>query len=201
MAGEWLTVDNVMDVVRRDTAFYENTGGGVTFSGGEPTAQPRFLTACAKQCREERIHTALDTCGFVQWSVIEGILPHIDLFLFDLKLMDSRRHIQLTGVSNSLILENLRRIDRQAKPIWIRVPLVPGYNDSEENLGRIAEMARHLPSVRRISILPYNLAAGARYKAIGQEYLLNGLEYAKADEERISRILAAAKKEVEIGAT
>jgi pyruvate formate lyase activating enzyme len=89
----------------------------------KPTAQPRFLATCAKQCREEGIHTALDTCGFAEWTVLERILPHIDLFLFDLKHMDSQKHHQFTGINNDLILENLQRIDQRAKPIWIRIPL------------------------------------------------------------------------------
>jgi pyruvate formate lyase activating enzyme len=199
MVGEWLTVDQVMDVVRRDSVYYENSGGGVTFSGGEPTAQPRFLAACAKQCREEGIKTALDTCGLVEPTVLERILPHIDLFLFDLKHMDSQKHERLTGVNNDLILKNLRRIDQRAKSIWIRIPLIPGYNDSEENLGRIAKMARHLGAVKRISILPYNSAAGAKYRLIGREYSLEGLDYSNEREQEILRIFATTKIEVEIG--
>jgi len=199
MVGEWLTVDQVMDVVRRDSVYYENSGGGVTFSGGEPTAQPRFLAACAQQCREEGIHTALDTCGFVEWTVLERILPHIDLFLFDLKHMDSQKHERLTGVNNDLILENLQRIDQRAKPIWIRIPLIPGYNDSKENLVGIAEMARHLRAVKKISILPYNSAAGAKYRLIGRDYGLEGLDYSKEREQDILRIFATTGITVEIG--
>jgi pyruvate formate lyase activating enzyme len=199
MVGEWLTVDQVMNVVRRDAVYYENSGGGVTFSGGEPTAQPRFLAACAQQCQEEGIHTALDTCGFVEWTVLNTVLPHIDLVLFDLKHMDSQKHEQLTGAQNDLILGNLQRIDQGAKPIWIRIPLIPGYNDSKENLGRIAEMARHLTAVTKISILPHNSAAGAKYRLIGRDYGLEGLEYPKDREQDILRIFATAEKEIEIG--
>jgi pyruvate formate lyase activating enzyme len=198
MVGEWLTVDQVMDVVRRDAVYYENSGGGVTFSGGEPTAQPSFLAACARQCREEGIHTTLDTCGFVQWPVLDTVLPHIDLVLFDLKHMDSQEHERLTGVDNLLILENLRRIDQQAKPIWIRIPLIPGYNDSEENLGRIAAMARHLTALKKISLLPYNSAAGAKYRLIGRDYSLEGLEYSQKREQEILRLFAVIRKTVEI---
>ena len=198
MVGEWLTVDQVMDVVRRDSVYYKNSGGGVTFSGGEPTAQPRFLAACAQQCREEGIHTALDTCGFVEWTVLEAVLPHSDLFLFDLKHMDSQEHERFTGVNSDLILENLQRIDQRAKPIWIRIPLITGYNDSKENLSRIAEMARRLQAVKKISILPYNSAAGAKYRLIGRDYGLGGLEYSKDREREILQIFAATAKEVEI---
>jgi pyruvate formate lyase activating enzyme len=199
MVGEWLTVDQVMDMVRRDSVYYDNSGGGVTFSGGEPTAQPRFLAACAKQCREEVIHTALDTCGLVEWAVLERILPHIDLFLFDLKHMDSQKHERLTGVNNDLILKNLQLIDQQAKPIWIRIPLIPGYNDSEENLGRIAEMVQHLTAVKKISILPYNSTAGAKYRLIGRDYSLERLDYSEEREQEILQIFTTTKINVEIG--
>ena len=194
-----MTVDQLMDVVRRDSVYYENSGGGVTFSGGEPTAQPRFLSACAKQCMEEGIHTALDTCGSVEWTVLEKILTNIDLFLFDLKHMDSRNHERLTGVNNDLILENLKRIDQRAKPIWIRIPLIPGHNDSKENLGRIAEMARRLTAVKKISILPYNSAAGAKYRLIGRDYGLEGLDYSNGREPEILRIFSFTNIKVEIG--
>jgi pyruvate formate lyase activating enzyme len=199
MVGEWLTIDQVMDVVRRDAVYYRNSGGGVTFSGGEPTAQPLFLAACAQQCREEGIHTALDTCGFVDWTVLDSVLPHIDLVLFDLKHKDSQEHKRFTGVTNGLILENLQRIDQRAKPIWLRIPLIPGHNDSIDNLAGIAEMARHLTSVEKISILPYNSAAGAKYRLIGRDYGLEGLDYSKDREQDILRIFAITKKEVEMG--
>lgn len=197
MGGRWLTVEQVMGVVRRDAAYYEKSGGGVTFSGGEPTLQPRFLTSCSKQCREEGIHTALDTSGYVEWPVLKRILPYIDLFLFDLKHMDSRQHECLTGVNNDLILANLERIDRQEKPIWIRIPLIPGYNDSEENLRQTAQTVRNLNSVRKISILPYNSAAGAKYRLIGRDYELEGLDYSPEREREIRRIFTNATIEIE----
>lgn len=173
MVGKWLTVSQVMDVVSRDRAYYRNSGGGVTFSGGEPAAQPDFLAACFKRCRQLGIHTALDTSGYVAWSVLERLLPHVDLFLFDIKHMDNRQHRRLTGVGNKLILQNLRRIDHYGKPIWIRVPLIPGYNDSENNLREIAALVEQLGAVKKLSLLPYNDAAGAKYQFIGWKYELD----------------------------
>jgi pyruvate formate lyase activating enzyme len=199
MVGEWLTVDQVMEVVRRDSVYYENSGGGVTFSGGEPTTQPDFLAACAEQCQKEGIHTALDTSGFVEGSILQRILPVFDLFLFDVKHMDSQRHERLTGVDNIMILENLRQIDQTAKPIWIRIPLIPGYNDSRENLGQIAELVHNLKAVRKISILPYNTAAGAKYHLIGQDYSLEGMGSSRIEKQEILRIFAKTKIEVEFG--
>lgn len=199
MAGEWMTVDQIMDVVRRDGVYYRNSGGGVTFSGGEPTAQPRFLEACAKRCRDEGFHTALDTCGYVDWPVLEKILPHIDLFLFDLKHADGQKHEHLTGVNNDVIHNNLRRIDESAKPIWIRIPLIPGCNDSEENLQRIAEMVRPLKAVKKVSILPYNSAAGAHYGMIGRVYDLEEVHQLEGRGSEIMKIFSATNKEVELG--
>ena len=120
MAGEWMTVDEIMDIVRRDTVYYKNSGGGVTFSGGEALGQPDFLSACLERSVQEGIHTALDTSGFAKGPILERILPHTDLFLYDLKQMDSRKHEEMTGVGNTVILENLKRIDRAGKPIWVR---------------------------------------------------------------------------------
>ena len=199
MAGEWLTVDQVMDVVRRDAIYYEHSGGGITFSGGEPTAQPYFLEACAQQCRDEGFHTALDTCGYAEWPVLKKILPHIDLILFDLKHTDGRKHEHFTGVNNDVIHGNLRRIDDSAKPIWIRIPLIPGYNDSEENLQRIAEMVRPLKAVKKVSILPYNSAAGARYGMIGRVYDLEEVHQLEGRESEIMKIFSATNKQVELG--
>ncbi len=175
IVGGWLTVPRVMDVVSRDQAYYRSSEGGVTFSGGEPTIQPDFLTACLKCCRQLGIHTALDTCGYVAWSVMERLLPLVDLFLFDIKHMDDGQHRRLTGAGNRLILRNLSRIDQCGKPIWIRVPLIPGYNDSEDNLRQVAALVERLKMVRKLSLLPYNDAAGAKYQFIGWKYRLDSV--------------------------
>ena len=172
MVGEWLTVEQVMDVVERDLVYYRNSGGGVTFSGGEPLAQPDFLVSCLKRCKDIGIHTAVDTCGLARWSIFEEILPYVDLFLFDMKHMDSGKHRQFTGAGNGLVLENLSRISQRGKPIWVRIPLIPGFNDSEENLRRTAEFVSTLKTVEEVSLLPYNTAAGAKYQFIGKNYAL-----------------------------
>ena len=174
MVGEWLTVEQVMNVIKRDLVYYRNSAGGVTFSGGEPTAQPDFLVSCLKACKDTGIHTALDTCGFVKWSVLERMLPYIDLFLYDVKHMDNGKHKQLTGAGNRLVLENLNRISQRGKPIWARIPLISGYNDSEENIRQFAEFVRPLKAVEKVVLLPYNNLAGAKYQLIGKNY---GLEY------------------------
>lgn len=200
MSGEWKTVDQIMDIVQRDAAYYKNSGGGVTFSGGEPLAQSEFLFFCLEKCRKIGIHTAVDTSGFTKWSILEKILPHTDLFLYDLKHMDNRAHKQITGVANEPILKNLKQVDGNGKSIWIRVPLIPGYNDSLENLRHIAKFVKRLSNVEKVSLLPYNSAAGAKYGFIGKNY---GLEYVKENtrEEELSflDIFSSSGLKVEIG--
>ena len=187
--GKWLTVEEVIDIVKRDMVYYRSSGGGVTFSGGEATYQPHFLRACLKKCKELQIHTAIDTCGFGQWSVLEKMLPYIDLVLFDIKHMDSGTHRELTGAGNELILQNLRHFSKKGKSVWIRIPLIPGYNDSRENLREIAEFLKSLKSVERITLLPYNGATSAKYQFIGQEYKLEGV-VPHSDEEYRSMLKA-----------
>lgn len=200
MAGEWLTVEQVMSIVERDLVYYRNSGGGVTFSGGEPTAQLDFLAACLKRCKDVGIHTAIDTSGFAKWSDFEVILPYVDLFLYDMKHTDSEKHRQFVGVDNELILENLKRISQQEKPIWIRIPLIPGYNDSEENLNRLAEFVRALKGVEKVSLLPYNSAAGAKYLSIGKRYELEHLgPYPREKTEALVEIFSSRGINTEAG--
>lgn len=175
MIGQYVTVKEVIEVVKKDILYYKNSGGGVTFSGGEPTAQAHFLNNCLKRCRELDIHTAVETCGFVRWPTLEKMLPLIDLFLYDIKIVGNEKHKQLTGVNNELILENLKRIDEHEKAIWIRVPLITGCNDSPENISQIAEFVKTLKNVAGVSLLPYNTASGANYLSIGRKYELKDL--------------------------
>jgi len=189
--GKWFTADEVVDVVKRDMNYYKNSGGGVTFSGGEPTYQSKFLKDCLKKCKELGVHTAIDTCGFLQWPVLEQLLPHIDLFLFDIKHMNSSAHENLTGVKNDLILTNLRHISEQGKSIWIRVPLIPDHNDSEQNLAMLAEYIKPLTGVEKITLLPYNDAAAAKYGFIGEKYRLADIEpYSMDESESILKIFS-----------
>ena len=195
-----MTVEQVMDIVQRDMSYYKNSGGGVTFSGGEPTMQPRFLLACLKKCKQIGINTALDTCGLAKWPVFDEILPYIDLFLYDIKEMDSEKHKQLTGVGNELILENLRRISERGKPVWIRIPLIPGYNDSEKDLRRTAEFIKQLKGIRKVSLLPYNEAAAAKYQFMGQNYkLADVVACSKEREAELVDIFSCLGIEVELG--
>jgi pyruvate formate lyase activating enzyme len=161
-SGTWMTLDEVSTEVLRDKAFYRNSGGGVTVSGGEPLNQSEFTAALLEFCRREGIHTALDTTGFAPWDVFSQVLQHTDLVLFDLKHPDAAEHKQATGVDNSLILANLKKAAASC-PVWLRIPLIAGFNDSPLLFKRIAALAREA-GVEKVSLLPYH--EGGRAKAI-----------------------------------
>ena len=149
--------------IKKDQPFYEESGGGVTFSGGEPLAQPEFLYQTLELCRREEIHTAIDTSGAVAWKRFERIASLTDLFLYDVKCIDDEEHIRLTGVSNRLILDNLRCLSALDTEIIIRMPVIPGYNDSAEQLDAAAELLASLSRMHEIVLLPYHAAAADKH--------------------------------------
>lgn len=166
LIGREMTVAQVMQEVEKDIVFYDESGGGVTFSGGEPLMQPDFLLAALQACRRHNIHTALDTSGYGDAGTLMRISDDVDLFLWDLKIMDEGRHKDLTGVSNRLILENLKMLSYNGKPVVIRFSLIPGINDDDENLGKLGEFTSGLENVTRIDILPYHRAWVDKYKRL-----------------------------------
>ena len=182
MAGHRATVDEVMEEVLRDRIFYENSGGGVTVSGGEPLAQLEFTRALLEEARDEGVHTALDTSGYAPWRVLEEVLKFTDLILYDLKQMNSGVHRALTGVPNELIIENLRRLNGHGIPLWIRIPLIPGRNDGDANFHAMGELLSGLANVERVEILGYHRLAESKYERAGMEYTLRGLEPPTEDE-------------------
>lgn len=161
IAGRSLTVDEVLETVLQDRVFYERSGGGVTFSGGEALAQIDFLAAALAACREAGLHTAVDTAGHVPWSHFERILADTDLFLYDLKTLDGRRHRELTGAGNDLVLDNLRRLSAAGERLWIRVPLIAGLNDGPAEVERLLEFLSGL-RFRRVHLLPYHALGAAK---------------------------------------
>ena len=189
MAGREWTVDEVLTEVMADRIFYDDSGGGVTFSGGEPLAQPRFLRALLQAARHDGIHTAVDTSGFGCTDELLAAAALTDLFLFDLKLMDDARHREFTGVSNRPILANLAALDRVHRNVWLRVPLIPGVNDDAANLAAVARLAATLPSVRQISVLPYHRTAAAKSRRLGREFALEHVVPPTA--EAVARAVAA----------
>jgi pyruvate formate lyase activating enzyme len=155
IAGRLLTVSEVMKEVLKDRKFYEMSGGGVTLSGGEATYQPEFASALFKRIKEFVIHTALETCGYASWNVFERLLEYTDFVLYDIKHWDSARHQRGTGSGNEIILENARRIAK-SKPMKVRVPLIPGFNDSEHDIRSIANFVASLPNQIEMELLAYN---------------------------------------------
>ena len=169
LAGRNVTVDEVMRHVLRDVKFYENSGGGVTLSGGEPTAQPDFALSILKKCKEAGLHTALDTCGYASWTVLKKLLDQTDLVLFDIKHMDPRTHHEATGKDNRLILSNAKRI-ADHKPIRIRVPLIPGFNDAPEQVRAIVAFVKQELNSVPIDLLSYNRLGESKYDLLGRDY-------------------------------
>jgi pyruvate formate lyase activating enzyme len=159
-----------MEQVKREIPFYDESGGGVTFSGGEPLMQPTFLAELLSACRKEEIHTTVDTSGFANWNVFEQIRGDVDLFLYDLKHMDSARHREVTGVPNEVILENLRKLAERGHKILVRIPLIPGINDDEENLHASGKFLSSLPHLEGVELMGYHNIAQAKYEALGREY-------------------------------
>jgi len=164
VVGRTTTVAEVMDEVVRDRIFYDQSGGGVTFSGGEPLMQPDFLLDLLEACRSIWIHTAVDTTCYSPWETLKAVAERTDLFLCDIKHIDSREHKQLTGVDNKMILENITRLAGMGKQIIVRVPLVPGVNDDLYSMRAIADFVESLGSVRRLDLLPYH--SGGLSKAV-----------------------------------
>ena len=168
MIGREATVTEVMQEVEKDIVFYDESGGGVTFSGGEPLMQPDFLLAALQACRRDNIHTAVDTSGYGDPAGLVRIADEVDLFLWDLKIMDEGKHRDLTGVSNGPILENLQMLSHNGKPTVVRFSLIPGINDDDENLRRLGEFTSTLRNVIRIDILPYHRAWVDKYRRLGR---------------------------------
>jgi pyruvate formate lyase activating enzyme len=182
IVGQEMTVSQAIAEIERDVAFYDQSGGGVTFSGGEPLMQPRFLLALLQACEQAELHTTLDTCGFAPWQTLDSIHGHVDLFLYDLKLLDDSQHRRFTGVSNRLILDNLRTLSQKGHQIILRVPVIPGVNSEPETLRQIAGFAATLPHLAGLDLLPYHTIAHDKYSRLGKAYELDDTQAPSAQE-------------------
>jgi pyruvate formate lyase activating enzyme len=164
MVGRIVSVSEVLSEIKQDILFYDQSGGGVTFSGGEPLMQPEFLLDLLEACGRLGLQRAVDTTGYAQSSVLLETAKQTDLFLYDLKHMDADKHKEYTGVSNELILANLELLARQGAKIRIRVPVIPGLNDDAKNLQALKKFILTLPGVREVHLLPYHRAAREKYR-------------------------------------
>jgi len=170
--GQTMSVAGVMAVLERDLPFYDESGGGVTFSGGEPLFQRDFLLELLQVCKQQEIHTALDTCGYARWETLDRVRSFVDLFLYDVKSMDSAWHREVTGVPNELILSNLQALSQHGHRIIVRVPVIPGVNDDDESIRQIGAFVATLPTLERVDILPYHHTAADKYARLDKAYQL-----------------------------
>ncbi len=172
LSGKPRSVGSLVEEISKDRVAFRNSGGGVTLSGGEPLLNPDFAGELLLGCRRQGIHTAVETCGAVPWGNFERVLPQVDLFLYDIKLIDNEKHELWTGAPNRLVLENAARLAETGKRMFIRVPLVPGVNDSEADFGAIAAFAADGLKVGELHILPFHQIGSSKYDLLGREYLL-----------------------------
>jgi pyruvate formate lyase activating enzyme len=199
LAGHWMTVAEVLDEIEKDRLFWDESGGGVTFSGGEPLLQPIFLESLLDRCRTRDIHTAVETCGYAQRDLLLRIASKVDLFLFDLKLLDSERHRANTGRGNESILANLRTLVQDGRDVIVRYPVIPEVNGDEANVKQMIELLRPL-GLRRIHLLPFHPTGANKYRRLrlpnremGNDGSINSLV------ERIAQEFSGHGFEVRIG--
>ncbi len=190
--GRDVTVREVMAEVAKDMNYFLRSGGGLTLSGGESLLQPEFAKALLMTAHDYGINTAIESTGAVEFEIIEELLPHIDYFLMDIKHMNSEKHKEFIGKSNDLVLENAVKIAEKANSLVIRVPVIPTFNDTEEEIGEIAKFASSLKNVKKMHILPYHRLGQDKYEGIGRDYLLK--EIKPPDDGKMAQLKRAAEK-------
>lgn len=176
-----MTTQNVIDEVIRDKAFYDNSGGGITLSGGEPMLQFEFCFELLKLAKQNGLHTCMETCGFSNPDNYKKIAPYVDIFLYDYKETDDKKHIEFTGVSNKLILENLKMIDDMGNKIVLRCPIIPTLNDRDDHFKGISDVANSLKNILEINIEPYHPLGSGKADRLGDEYSLKHLSFPSDD--------------------
>jgi len=198
--GYKISVNDLMAEIERDILFFEESGGGVTFSGGEPMLQFEFLKAVLQQCRLREIHTCVDTTAYVPPEKLQEIARFTNLFLVDMKHMNDTEHRKYTGVGNQTILQNIRFLDEMGKEMIIRYPMIPGINDGESNLLRMMDFLSKLHRKPEISILPYHKIGSHKYARFGIEYKMNGVEEPPAEKvESVRRLFEKGGFQTNIG--
>ncbi len=176
IVGRDVTVAEVMEIVEKDRIYYRHSSGGVTLSGGECLAQPDFAADILYACKQRGINTAIESTGFADFDKIQKLLPNLDLYLMDIKHMDSAKHKEFTSQPNERILDNARRIAKSGVELIIRVPVIPTFNCSKEEIHDIASFARTLDGVKELHLLPYHRLGEPKYEGLGREYLMKDIE-------------------------
>lgn len=184
ICGKEYTVDEIFAELIKDKTFYETSGGGVTFSGGECMLQTEFLEEILKKCKENNIHTAIDTAGHIKWESFERIIPYTDMFLYDIKIMDSEKHKKYTGVGNELILTNLTKLLESGVRVWVRVPVISGVNDNEEEIKKINMFFKMSGYPEKIELLPYHAMGEHKYSALNK----GAEKFCTPDKDKISKL-------------
>lgn len=189
--GRDVTVEEVMKEIIKDMPYYRRSGGGVTLSGGEALCQPEFAVALLKTCKEYGIHTAMESTGMVDFNIISKYLPYLDLYLMDIKHMNSKKHEEFTTKSNNLILENARKIAESETNLIIRIPVIPTFNHTKDEIKDIANFAKTLSGVKEVHLLPYHRLGLDKYEGLGRNYTLSHIE--PLSNEYMEELLEAAK--------
>ena len=185
--GEWMDLESLIVKLERDVPFYDESEGGVTVSGGEPFVQGDFLEALLMALKGRDIHTVLDTTGYTDSESFRRVAAHVDLFLYDLKLINDLDHIRFTGVSNQQILQNFDFLNEAGKPAWVRFPLIPTMTDRLENITGIGEMLADRNNIQRLSILPFHRIGSHKYQKLGTAWEMDGIEAPEPSEiERVA---------------
>ncbi|MBR2466911.1 MAG: glycyl-radical enzyme activating protein [Clostridia bacterium] len=184
ICGREYTVDEVMREILKDQSYYETSGGGVTFSGGECMLQIDFLEEILKECKSHGIHTAVDTAGHVPFEYFEKIIPYTDLFLYDVKSLDNEKHKEYTGATNELILANLEMLLKSGKAVWVRIPIIPNVNDTEEEMKKIKSFLCSYGYPPKVELLPYHAMGEHKYAALGKK----AHAFSVPGKEKISRL-------------
>jgi len=175
-SGKRMTVEDIIKEVDKDEVFYRNSGGGITFSGGEPMCFPETVYELAKYYKVKGISTAVETCGYVEWESYEKVLPYMDLVMFDLKIIDNKKHIKYTGVSNKIILDNILKVSSKVNTV-VRIPIIPIINDSKEDIDDFGMfISKMKDNIDTIHILPYHDLGISKYHALGRKYMLEHLK-------------------------
>ncbi len=200
LVGREVAPAEVLAEIEKERLFFDESGGGVTFSGGEPLMQPEFLAELLRACKDRDINTALDTSGFAASDVFDSVVDLVDLFLFDLKLLGDDEHRKYTGVSNQPILANLRTLEEREKPTIIRFAIIPGITDTEANVNDISNLVASLKGIKKINLLPFHAIAGDKYKRLRINNRMEGAKTPSSDTiETIRAKFESKGLEVEIG--
>ena len=192
IVGKDVTVEEILPELLSDMPYYRRSGGGITLSGGEILAQPEFARDLLRACKENGLHTAVESTGNASFDIIESILPYLDLYLLDIKHMDSAKHKEYTSAPNELILENAKKIAQSGVELVIRTPVIPGFNDTAEEIKAISRFAASLSNVEEHHLLPYHRLGQDKYAGLNRNYALKGIE--PPSQEKMEYLLSVAQE-------